>query len=289
MSCSIGVNVSQVPSPALATTTPDAGFTRHVPGARALLHGGHDHLLATLHPTVHWRPPVLEVTYPEDRDLYLDGRGLLLQPSFFCWQRPVTVANPDLPPVLVYPIEHDPHWLHHDPQRATRTLVALLGRTRAAVLEAIADGCTTTGLARRLTISVASASQHATTLREAGLSTTYRDRNTVHHTITPLGLALINHRNRPAPAAGEATQDDASVTVAGGRPSMDGFALSAEAYAALGRAGSQARPRFGTRKVPVDPRPAPVIRAHRTPGSAPARPAGEPARFPGRAGRAPPQ
>jgi DNA-binding transcriptional ArsR family regulator len=56
----------------------------------------------------------------------------------------------------------------------------------------IAHGCTTTELARRLRISPGGASQHATVLREAGLVTSRRQRNTVRHSITKLGLDLLN-------------------------------------------------------------------------------------------------
>jgi DNA-directed RNA polymerase specialized sigma24 family protein len=38
-------------------------------------------------------------------------------------------------------------------------LAALVGRNRAAVLQSVADGCTTTELARRVGISLAAASQ----------------------------------------------------------------------------------------------------------------------------------
>ncbi|MFJ8608056.1 helix-turn-helix domain-containing protein [Streptomyces sp. NPDC093675] len=76
----------------------------------------------------------------------------------------------------------------------------LLGRTRARVLEAIAErpGCTTTELAAAARIAVASASEHTAVLRQAGLVRTVRHRNTALHTSAPLGLALLNgrsHRN----------------------------------------------------------------------------------------------
>ncbi|MEU8191559.1 winged helix-turn-helix domain-containing protein, partial [Micromonospora carbonacea] len=71
-------------------------------------------------------------------------------------------------------------------------LAALLGRTRAAVLEATDAGCTTGEVARRLRISPAAASQHATVLRNAGLLVSHRDRNTVLHTLTPLGRAILD-------------------------------------------------------------------------------------------------
>ncbi|MGW6529449.1 winged helix-turn-helix domain-containing protein [Streptomyces venezuelae] len=57
-------------------------------------------------------------------------------------------------------------------------LEELLGRTRAAVLEEVADGCSTTDLARRVRLSASSASQHATVLRKVDLITTGRDRPT---------------------------------------------------------------------------------------------------------------
>ncbi|MGW0561714.1 hypothetical protein ACWDZ4_14150 [Streptomyces sp. NPDC003016] len=42
-----------------------------------------------------WRPPVLEVDHPVGRDLQLEGRGLLLIPSYFCWRRPITLIDED--------------------------------------------------------------------------------------------------------------------------------------------------------------------------------------------------
>ncbi|MER5640654.1 winged helix-turn-helix domain-containing protein [Kitasatospora sp. NPDC002227] len=73
-------------------------------------------------------------------------------------------------------------------------LVALLGRTRAAVLEFVArhPGCTTGELADGLHVGPSGASQHATILRAAGLITTLRQRNTALHTPTAAALALLN-------------------------------------------------------------------------------------------------
>ncbi len=70
----------------------------------------------------------------------------------------------------------------------------LLGATRAAVLAAAAEhpGCGTKELAALARISPSSVSEHATVLREAGLLTTFRHRNTALHTSTDLGTALLN-------------------------------------------------------------------------------------------------
>jgi len=58
---------------------------------------------------------------------------------------------------------------------ARPALAALVGRKPGGgVLQSIADGCTTTELARRVGISLAAASQHASVLRGAGLIATRR-------------------------------------------------------------------------------------------------------------------
>ncbi|MFB6981381.1 ArsR/SmtB family transcription factor [Streptomyces scopuliridis] len=156
---------------------------------RALLDGGADELLSTLPPMLRWRSPVLEADYPVDRELRLDGRGLLLQPSFFCRSTPVVHRDPALPPVLVYPVTHSD--APAVTERGGPTLGRLVGHTRSAVLRAIEHGSTTSELARRTGVSLASASQHACVLREAGLVVTLRHGNAVLHTLTPLGAALL--------------------------------------------------------------------------------------------------
>ncbi|MFG2227832.1 hypothetical protein [Streptomyces sp. NPDC048644] len=72
----------------------------------ALGQSGTEALLRTFGAAMRWRPPVLEVRYPVERDLHLEGRGLLLVPSYFC-DGPVAPADPGLPPVLVYPAGAD--------------------------------------------------------------------------------------------------------------------------------------------------------------------------------------
>jgi DNA-binding transcriptional ArsR family regulator len=167
--------------------------------ARALLDGGVEGLLASLRPAMRWESGVLEVRdYPDSRELRLDGRGLLLVPSFFCARTPVALLDPALPPVLVYPVDRlgglapAPGAGAPAAGAGRDALAALLGRTRAAVLEATDDGCTTGEVARRLHISPAAASQHATVLRNAGLLVSHRERNTVLHTLTPLGRAMLD-------------------------------------------------------------------------------------------------
>lgn len=174
---------------------------------RALLDGGVEGMLTGLGPTMHWRRPVLHVDFPSsDRDLYLNGRGLTLVPSFFCWHSPTTLADPRLPPVLVYPLYHEtspprpglpdapgtPGARHAvGPADSPAPLTGLLGRARAGVLCAAAAGATNGEIARAVGISASSASRYAAALRAAGLITSNRDGTTVLHTLTPAGAAVL--------------------------------------------------------------------------------------------------
>ncbi|WP_222853349.1 MarR family transcriptional regulator [Fodinicola acaciae] len=157
--------------------------------ACALLDGGVDALLSSLRPTMQWHSPVLEASFPSEQDLHLRGRGLVLVPSYFCWDKPVTLADPDLPPVLVYPAAYDPP----DAEAPEAALGNLIGTTRATVLRAIGagGGTTTTELARSTGMSPASTSEHTKVLREAGLVTSIRNGNSVLHATTPLGRGLL--------------------------------------------------------------------------------------------------
>lgn len=158
--------------------------------ASTLLGGGTQALLEGLRPLARWNSPTLEVDYPVDRDLHLDGRGLLLVPSYFCWGRPTALADPGLTPVLVYPVAKVPL----DGEGATEQgLVRLLGRTRAAVLAEVANrnARTTSEVAEAVGVTLPSVSYQIGVLRDGGLVASRRDGKYVLHTATPLGLRLL--------------------------------------------------------------------------------------------------
>jgi DNA-binding transcriptional ArsR family regulator len=162
---------------------------------RVLATGGVSALLSTLHPALSWDPPVLTLRgLSVNRDLRLEGRGIRILPSFFCWRHPIFLKDPALPPVLVYPMLHgtgvDVH-LGTPGSRASKPLEPLLGRTRAKVLEAVAQGLSTTELAHVTGISAATASHHVGVLREAGLVVSLREGSAVLHALTPLGRSLL--------------------------------------------------------------------------------------------------
>lgn len=157
---------------------------------RALVDGGTRTLLNSLRPMAVWESPVLTVDYPVEHDLHLQGRGLLLVPSYFCWQRPITLADGQLRPVLIYPVDKTPS----TPAASTASLARLLGPTRAALLyEAAAPtGPTTSELADATGMSLPTVSQQLAVLRDGGLVASRRDGKRALHTVTPLGRRLLD-------------------------------------------------------------------------------------------------
>ncbi|MFI7452520.1 helix-turn-helix domain-containing protein [Nonomuraea sp. NPDC049714] len=163
---------------------------------RLLTDHGVEAMLAALSPRTRWRPPILETDYAIGRyEIHLRGRGLTLIPSYFCRYTPVALADPSLPPVLIFPA----------PRRTPvpgpgDALPNLLGTTRARILRCIgaATGCTTSELARQTGTSLSSASAHAQVLQRAGLIISVRHTNMVIHRITHLGTDLIRHRTPPS-------------------------------------------------------------------------------------------
>ncbi|MFF0726793.1 ArsR/SmtB family transcription factor [Streptomyces sp. NPDC004134] len=158
--------------------------------SRALREGGIEGLWATFRPMATWRSPALEAGYPVDRDLHLDGRGLLLMPSYFCWRRPVTLVDASLQPVLVYPVERP---LPAVSAACPAELSGLIGSTRAALLQEAAAHAwnSTSEMAAAAGISLPSASQQLAVLRRTGLLTSRRDGKHVLHSATPLGRRLL--------------------------------------------------------------------------------------------------
>ncbi|WP_228390526.1 helix-turn-helix domain-containing protein [Streptomyces smaragdinus] len=166
------------------------------PRAAAALSHGAGGLLSTFQPELVQEGDTLRCAYPVVRELPLRGRPLTLVPSFFCVHRPVALVDPGLPPVLVYPLSPAPGWL---PARGSaprtapaRALGRLIGSTRALVLDLLDEPRTTSRIAAELGVALASASRHASVLREAGLITSHRDGHHVLHQRTPQGEALLN-------------------------------------------------------------------------------------------------
>jgi DNA-binding transcriptional ArsR family regulator len=145
--------------------------------------------LESLMPGSHMQGLTWHLAPDKQLDYHLAGRGLTLYPSAMWTGAPLIGTHMDTTRLLVYPAL-TPLPLLPEPQD-TDPLGTLLGRTRAHVLEALAEQRTTGSLAQDLGISAASASQHATALREAGLVATRREGKAAWHECTALGAELL--------------------------------------------------------------------------------------------------
>ncbi|MCX5196148.1 winged helix-turn-helix domain-containing protein [Streptomyces sp. NBC_00249] len=151
-------------------------------------------VLASTHPRARWSGTTFEVDLPPDYEVRLDGSGLQLLPTVFGTGRPMLADHGGGRPVLIYPALTPFPLAAEGP--ADGALDALLGRTRAAVLQRLTAQRTTSELARDLDISLPSVSEHTRTLRAAGLITTERDGKAVLHSATGLGVDLLRGGGR---------------------------------------------------------------------------------------------
>jgi DNA-binding transcriptional ArsR family regulator len=148
-------------------------------------------VLDTLHDDLAWRDGTLERAW-RSGEFSLDGRGLVLMPSAL-WTGPPLFAFPlgaqDGNAALIYPARSADLVARasHFPD-----LAGLLGSTRACVLRALRTPSSTSELAASVGTSAASASEHAAALRASGLVQTARRGRSVSHSLTPLGLSLLN-------------------------------------------------------------------------------------------------
>jgi DNA-binding transcriptional ArsR family regulator len=158
---------------------------------RSYMHDGVEAMLIGVVPGAIWNSLVLTLPYAVDRDLFLVGRGLRLVPSYFTLLNPVALADEELPPTLVFPIDPATRLLAEQ-SRPGDHLGALVGTTRAAILRLVMDGCSTRELIRRVGVAPATVTHHTTILRKAGVIATARDGSVASHHLTPLGLHLLS-------------------------------------------------------------------------------------------------
>lgn len=158
--------------------------------ARRLAEAGVGAMIESLCPTIRWQWPWLEADYPFDREIDLGGRGLTLLPSFFCDDVPVTLIDPQLAPVLVFPVRGMPG-VPIDPDRTLARLAPVMGETRVAILIQLAHPSTTSDLAAAVDLSLATVSQQVSLLRDAGFVTSVRDGRSVVHALSGYGRSVL--------------------------------------------------------------------------------------------------
>jgi DNA-binding IclR family transcriptional regulator len=112
-------------------------------------------------------------------------------PGVFAWPGIGVMLDPPWHPTINYPARGIA-MLWHDQPHSPADLARLIGRTRAAVLQALAEPASTTGLAARCALPVSTVSEHLAELRAARLVQTSRTGRFPVHRQTPLGSALAH-------------------------------------------------------------------------------------------------
>ncbi|MFD2079752.1 Helix-turn-helix domain-containing protein [Actinopolymorpha cephalotaxi] len=216
-------------------------FTRH---AATVAEHGIGAALRGLVTGARLRGQVWEVDASVEQDVDVAGRGLVLMPTFHWTGHPLVCdlpALPDLPVVLTYaagqgtPLPTDGVGRTGPAGDARAGLAEVLGRTRFGLLLLLADGHTTSDLARLLGVGNATVSAHTAALRGAGLITTVRTGRSVLHRRTALGDLLVR-RQGPGTATGPPPRSPASTPdrpAAGATPSA-GWAGSSRRSAGRG-------------------------------------------------------
>ena len=178
--------------------------------ANKLTKGGVGAMLADLAPEVSLRGEVLRIDKKRqvdgDQEEDLSGIGLLLVPSVFVWPNVVFAVSPSGPATLTYPARGVASlWGHDDVVAAAENeLGALLGRSRAEIIVALAVPHSTTELALALGQSPSSVSQHLSVLRRCGLVKSWRSGRSVLYRRTDLATSIVD-ASAPALDAGTGT------------------------------------------------------------------------------------
>ncbi|MEU6729668.1 DUF5937 family protein [Nonomuraea wenchangensis] len=137
--------------------------------SRQLAQGGASELFAGLDPAVTWTGERLLVDRPWCATGGLHGDGLLLVPSAFHWPS-VAVMSAPYQSMLVYPVLGVGTLWEQGPPPAPGALAALIGRSRARILLALAEPATTSALAGRMSLTPGAVSQHLGVLSGGGLA-----------------------------------------------------------------------------------------------------------------------
>jgi len=169
--------------------------------ARQLAVGGARLLFADMHPNLRWHDGALFIDQMIGRHhVAAAGRGLLLMPSVFA-HKPAPPVHPEEPPRLTYPSRGVATLWARAPAPDATALVALLGASRAGLLDLLGEPLPTVELARRLQVTPSAVSQHLRVLYATGLVTRTRDGRQVLYRRSPLGDQLADppQTHRPTP------------------------------------------------------------------------------------------
>jgi len=152
--------------------------------------GGWAAALAGLHDAVRWNAGGIEIARMTGGTVAVGGAGLTLVPSVFVWPGLAAHYDDRWPKAIVYPARGTAALLEPARNRPPGALVALVGRSRAALLTALAEPASTTQLARSQQMAVGAVGDHLAVLRDAKLVDRARSGRSVLYRRTPLGDAL---------------------------------------------------------------------------------------------------
>jgi DNA-binding transcriptional ArsR family regulator len=158
--------------------------------AKQLATGGAERLFADLHPNLEWRDGRLVLERTEGV-VTLGPGGLVLIPVVLGPAHVMIKKHTSTQTTVRYPARGTGALWTAGTQALAGSAVRLLGRTRAALLEALRSPATTTDLARAFGVTPSAVSQHLGVLRESGLVARERSGRSVLYLTTALGGALI--------------------------------------------------------------------------------------------------
>jgi DNA-binding transcriptional ArsR family regulator len=161
--------------------------------AARLARGGIRALLSDLHPGLELAEQAITVRSRVGHEHQLRGSGLVLVPCVFAWPYVMADVSAGAAPVITYgPRGIGDLWPTAElPIQDREPLAALLGRSRAAILLAVALPKSTSDLARELGHSMPAVSAHLGVLRRSGLVTSWRAGRRVLYQRTPLATSVV--------------------------------------------------------------------------------------------------
>jgi DNA-binding transcriptional ArsR family regulator len=118
------------------------------------------------------------------------GRGLTLVPTMFANRASVPLGG-DEPPLILYSARGQGVMWQAEKPVTVAAVAALLGRTRTALLLALAEPASSTELGLRFDVTTSAVNQHLRALQSGGLVTSTRYGHSVLYFRSELGTALV--------------------------------------------------------------------------------------------------
>lgn len=145
-----------------------------------------------LHPGLSWVEDGAELAaFTADQVVDGTGDGVLLVPSVFVWPSAAAHIGAGWPKTIIYPARGIRVLWSEPAEAVPGSLGRLIGRSRAAILSALAEPSSTSQLAATLGQATGAVGDHLAVLREAGLVDRTRVGRSVHYRRTPIGDALV--------------------------------------------------------------------------------------------------